>query len=162
MPLLAASAYEIVLAVHVVSVVVAFGWVFALPVVFFVAARHDPRSLPLLHRIEYAIERVVVNPALTLVVGAGAFLASDGHRWSEFFVGWGLGAAILIGAIIGSVMIPAAKRAERLATRDVEAASGYEIEMSGEYAAAARRLSIVGSAMGLLVVATIAIMVIKP
>src|SRR5438270_13986825 len=115
MPILAASAYDIVLAVHVMAIVIAFGWTFALPVVYVVAGRHDPRSLPVLHRIEYTIERVVVNPALLLVLGAGIFLASDGHRWSEFFVQWGLGAVIVIGALVGAVMIPAAKHAELLA-----------------------------------------------
>ena len=35
--------YEVVLAVHVMAVVVAFGVTFAFPIVFAVAARHDPR-----------------------------------------------------------------------------------------------------------------------
>ena len=31
-----------------------------------------------------------MNPALlVLVLGAGIYLASDGHLWSEFFVQWG-------------------------------------------------------------------------
>ncbi len=82
------------------------------PIMFAVAGRHDPRSLPLLHRIEYTVERVLVNPALLALVAAGIFLASDGHHWSEFFVQWGLAAAIVIGGLVGSVMIPTAKRAE--------------------------------------------------
>src|SRR5438067_1245674 len=80
MPILAASAYEIVIAVHIMAVVVAFGWTFALPVVYALASRHDPRSLPVLHRIEYNIERVVVNPILLVVLGTGIFLASEGYR----------------------------------------------------------------------------------
>jgi uncharacterized membrane protein len=123
MLILAASAYEIVLAVHVMAIVIAFGWTFALPVVYIVAGRHDPRSLPVLHRIEYTIERFLVNPALVVILGAGIFLASDGHHWSEFFVQWGLGAVIVIGALVGSVMIPTAKRAEQLARAAAERAT---------------------------------------
>ncbi|HWF35830.1 MAG TPA: hypothetical protein VG295_10655, partial [Solirubrobacteraceae bacterium] len=97
MPILAASAYDFVLSLHIIAVVVAFGWTFALPLVYVVATKADPRSLPVLHRIEYMFSRVVVNPALVVIIGAGIFLASDGHHWKEFFVQWGLAAAIVIG-----------------------------------------------------------------
>lgn len=160
--MIAASAYEIVLAVHVMAVVIAFGVVFAYPIMFAVAARSDPRSLPLLHRIEYTTERVIVNGGLLVVVAAGIFLASDGHHWSEFFVQWGLGAAIVIGALVGSVMIPASKRAERTAARDIAACGEGEVALSDEYRAIVRRLNTVGSALSLLVLVTILFMVVKP
>ena len=158
----AASAYEIVLALHIIAVVVAFGATFIYPVMFSVGARRDPRSLPLLHRVEYTIERTLVNFGLLVVLGAGIFLASDGHMWSEFFVQWGLAVVVVIGGLVGSVMIPTAKRAEQLAARDIEAAGGGEIELSEDYRALVRRLGSVGSLMSALVVVTIAIMVIKP
>ena len=122
-----------------------------------------------MHRIEYTIERSLITPGLTAVVLAGIYLASDGHHWSEFFVQWGLGAALVIGAVVGAVMIPTAKRAERLASRDLAAvqhASGSgerpPIELSDEYRALARRLGTVGALLGVLVLATILIMVVKP
>jgi hypothetical protein len=158
----AAAAYEIVLAVHIMAVVLAFGWTFALPVVYVVAGRHDPRSLPVLHRIEYTIERILVNPALVLVIGAGIFLASDGHHWSEFFVQWGLGVAIVIGGVVGSVLIPTAKRAEQAAKRDLEAAGDGEFQPGAEYQALIRRLNVVGSALSALVLLTILFMAVKP
>ena len=176
----ATSAYEVVLAIHVMAVVAAFGVTFAYPIMFAVAARRDPRSLPVLHRIEYTIERMLINPGLLIVVAAGIFLASDGHHWSEFFVQWGLAAAIVIGALIGAVMIPTAKRAESVAERDIAGAAtgragapasaspgttGEEtstIEMSDEYRALVRRLSTVGSLLSALVLITILFMVIKP
>jgi len=160
--MLAASAYEIILAVHVMAVVVAFGVTFAYPIMFGVAARTDPRGLPLMHRVEYTIERYLINPGLLLVLAAGIFLASDGHRWSEFFVQWGLGAAVVIGALVGAVMIPTAKRAEEAARRDVAAASDGPVEMSEEYRGLVRRLSTVGTLLSVLVLITILFMVLKP
>jgi hypothetical protein len=151
--------YEVILAVHVMAVVLAFGVTFAFPIVFAVAARHDPRSLPVLHRIEYTVERMLINPGLLLVVAAGIYLASKGHYWSDFFVQWGLGVALVIGASIGAVMIPTAKRAEALAQRDVAASTGGEIELSAEYAAQAQRLMIVGGSLSALVLLTIFFMV---
>ncbi len=160
---LAASAYEIVLAVHIMAVVVAFGVTFAYPIMFAVTARHGARSLPLVHRIEYTIERFLINPGLLLVLAAGIFLASDGHHWSEFFVQWGLGAVIVIGAVLGAVMIPTAKRAEQVAERDIAAAAhGGDLEMSAEYQALARRLATVGSLLSVLVLITILFMATKP
>jgi uncharacterized membrane protein len=161
--IVAASAYEIVLAIHIMAVVITFGWVFALPIVFVVAGRHDPRSLPVLHRIEYTIERALVNPALAVVLVAGIFLASDGHHWSEFFVQWGLVIVVVIGALVGAVLIPTSKRAENAATHDLQAAGGGgDFQPSQEYQALTRRLNIVGSAIGVLVLLTILFMVTKP
>jgi len=155
----ATSFYEVVLAVHIMAVVVAFGVTFAYPIMFAVGARHDPRSLPLLHRVEYTVERLLVNPGLLLVILAGVYLASKGHYWSDFFVQWGLGAAIVIGGLVGSVMIPTAKRAEQAAVRDVAAATGDgEVQLSDEYRALVRRLSTVGASLSLLVLVTILFM----
>src|SRR5262249_39956910 len=151
--------------------VVAFGVIFAYPIMFAVGARHDPAGLPLLHRIEYTIERRLINPGLAVVLVAGIYLASDGHQWGQFFVGWGIAAVIVIGAVVGSVMIPTAKRAEQVAGRDLAAsaasAHGGEsardtIAMSEEYRTLTRRLSTVGSLLSGLVLVTILFMVIKP
>ena len=157
---LAASFYEVIVAVHIMAVVIAFGVIFAYPFIFAVAARVDPKALPLLHRIEYTIERWLINPGLLLVVVAGIYLASDAHRWSEFFVQWGLGASIVIGALVGSVMIPTAKRAERLAR--VAAEGPPPGEPGADYLALARRLSATGALLSLLVLVTILFMVIQP
>jgi uncharacterized membrane protein len=158
----AASAYEVVLAVHVMAVVVAFGVTFAYPFIFAVGARTDPRSLPTLHRIEYTIERWLINPGLLVVLLAGIFLASDGHRWSEFFVQWGLAAVVVIGALVGAVMIPTAKRAEQLAARAATPDGGGGAGLGEEYRAAVRRLSTVGALLSALVLITILFMVVKP
>jgi hypothetical protein len=162
MPVLAATAYEIVMAVHIMAVVVAFGVTFAYPVMFVAAVRRYPRSLPVLHRVEYMTERLLVNPALLVVLAAGIFLAGDGHHWSEFFVQWGMAAVVVIGAAVGAVMIPTAKRAEEAAERDLAAAGGATPEQSAEYRALVRRLTLVGSLLSLLVLVTILFMTVKP
>jgi Predicted integral membrane protein (DUF2269) len=166
----AASLFEVVLAIHIIAVVLAFGVVFAYPIMFAVAARQDPRGLPLLHRLEYTIDRFLTNPGLGLVLLAGIYLASKGHFWSDFFVQWGLAAVIVIGALVGAVMIPTSKRAEQIATRDLAAsaeragvaaagaASPGEVEFSDEYRALTRRLTLVGTLLSVLVLVTIVLM----
>jgi hypothetical protein len=162
MPAPAASAYEIVLAIHVMAVVITFGVTFAYPIMFAVAARSEPRGLPLMHRVEYTIERWLINPGLLAVLLAGIYLASEHHLWSEFFVQWGFGATIVIGALVGSVMIPTSKRAEQLAQQALTAGGTGSVRMGEEYRNAARRLSSVGTLLSLLVLVTILFMVIKP
>jgi hypothetical protein len=157
-----ASAYEFVMALHVVAVVAAFGVTFAYPIMFAAAARSDPRSLPLLYRLEYTTERWLINPGLFVVLVAGIFLASDGHHWSEFFVQWGLGVVVVIGAVVGSIMMPAAKRAEQAAERDLAAAGDGPLLLSEESQRLARRLAVVGTLLSLLVVVTVFVMVTKP
>jgi uncharacterized membrane protein len=161
-PPLAASAYEVVMAFHVMAVVIAFGWTFALPFYYGLAAKRDARSLPLLHRVELMVSRYILNPALLVIVAAGVFMASDGHHWSEFFVQWGLGVAIVLGALVGSVLMPAARRAEETVTRDLEGYTGGEFEGSEEYRELTQRLNIVGSLASTLVLLTIFFMVLKP
>ena len=158
----ASTIYEIVLAFHIMAVVVAFGVTFAYPVMFAVAGKHDPRALATLHRIEYTVARTLINGGLVVVVAAGIFLASDGHHWSEFFVQWGLGAAIAIGGLVGGVLIPASKLAEELAARDIAAAGHGDVAMSGEYLAVVRRITMVGTGLSLLVLLTILFMVVQP
>lgn len=163
MLVLAVTAYDIVMAVHIMAVVLAFGWTFALPIVFAVAAKRDPRSLPLLHRVEVTVSRWMLNPALAVIVAAGVYLASDAHLWSQFFVQWGLAAAIVIGGLVGSVLMPASRRAEQAAARDLEGWSGEgAFAPSDEYRAIARRLTVVGSIASGLVLLTILFMTIKP
>jgi hypothetical protein len=172
---MAVSVYNVVLAIHIVGVVIAFGVTFAYPIMFALAARHDPRSLPLMHRIERLIDRALINGALVVVLGAGIYLATDGHHWKAFFVQWGIGAIVVIGALVGSVMIPTSKRAQEAAERDLAAAGGTApaaggvasaegatLTMSAEYRRLARRLATVGSLLSLLVLATIFIMATKP
>lgn len=158
----AASTFEIVLALHIMAVVIAFGVTFAYPIMFAVGAKAQPRSLPVLHRIEYSTERWLVNPGLLVVFVAGIYLASESHQWSAFFVQWGFAAVFVIGALVGAVMIPSAKKAEQAAERDIAAAGDGEVVLGEEYQRLVRRLSRVGAGLSLVVLLTILFMVVKP
>ena len=159
----AVTGYDVVMAVHIMAVVIAFGWTFSLPLVYAVGAKRDPRSLPVLHRIELLVFRYVLNPSLVVVLGAGIFLASDGHHWKEFFVQWGLAAVIVLGGLVGAVLMPASRHAEESVTADLAAWGGAgEFEPGPRYLAITRRLNIVGSIASGLVLLTILFMTIKP
>jgi uncharacterized membrane protein len=155
----AASFTDFVLGVHILAVVVAFGATFAYPVIFAAARRADPSVMPWLFGVIQRIDRYIVNPGLTLVLIAGIVLATEEHRWSDFFVQWGVGAVIVIGAIVGSFMIPREGKLARVAARDLDAApAGDGSPWSAEYERLLRQVSIGGALLDLIVVVTIFLM----
>jgi hypothetical protein len=147
--------YEVMLALHIAAVVVAFGVIFAYPIIFTVIGRQDPRALGALHRAEMAVEQRLVMPGLVVVIGAGIYLASKLEVWSSFYVQWGLGIAIVLGGLSGMFFMPTARKMAVVADRDVAAAGEGEVSMSAEYAALSRRLAVVIGISSLLVLLTI-------
>jgi hypothetical protein len=157
--LLAVAFWEVVLALHILAVVFAFGATFAYPVLLGAVAKADTRALPALYRALHAISQRVIMPGLTAIVVFGVYLASHLHYWSEFFVQWGLGVAIVIGAVEGMHLGPREKRLIEIADRDVAGADDGQVTFSAEHDSLVRQIGGVGALMDLLVVITIYFMV---
>jgi hypothetical protein len=146
---------EIVLAVHIMAAVIAFGVTFAYPIITAAIERADARALPSLHRAQHVVGTRLITPGLAVVVLAGIYLASKEHQWSTLYVQWGLGASVVLGALGGMFFAPIERRLIDLANRDVAAAADGAVTLSAEYRAAARRLAQVGALSSLLVLVTI-------
>lgn len=158
---LAVTFSEVVIALHILAVVIAFGATFAYPVIFAVAGRY-PRALPVVYRAVHAISQRVITPGLALVVIFGIYLASDLHLWSTFFVQWGLAVAVVIGAVEGMFLGPREKRLVEVAEADIAAAGPEgEVRQSDEHRSLVRSVGAVGALMDLLVVVTIYFMVTR-
>ena len=146
---------DAVLALHIIAVVVAFGVTFAYPVIFAVVEKADRRALPAIYRAELAVGQRIINPGLAVVLIAGIYLASKEHAWSAFYVQWGMGAVIVLGALGGMFFRPTERKLIELSERDVKAAGDGEVTMSQEYRDAAKRLATVGALTSALVLVTI-------
>jgi hypothetical protein len=151
--------YEVVLALHILAVVFAFGATFAYPVLLGTVTKADKRALPALYRALHAISQRVIMPGVALILVFGIYLASHLHLWSTFFVQWGLGVVIVIGAVEGAYLGPREKRLIEVAERDVAAAGDGEVAFSAEHDSLVRQVGVVGALMDLLVVITIYFMV---
>jgi len=160
--LVAVAFYEVVLALHILAVVIAFGATFAYPVLLGTITKADPRALPALYRALHAISQRVIMPGLALIVIFGIYLASELHAWSSFYVQWGLAVAIVIGAVEGAYLGRREQLLIEVADRDVAAAGDGPVTFSAEHDSLVRRIGAVGALMDLLVVVTILFMVIKP
>ncbi len=154
--------WQVALAVHVVFVVAAFGLLLVHPFIVMAAERLDRRAVPGILRVRRLLGRSLVNPGLAMVVIAGVYLAAYEHQWSRFYVQWGIAAALVIGGLEGAVVIRQIGRLADLAERDL-AASGpaREVTWSAEYLAARGRADQVNALLGVIVVVTTFLMVVK-
>ena len=153
--LVAVAFYEVVLALHILAVVFAFGATFAYPVLLGTITKADTRALPALYRALHAISQRVIMPGVALIVIFGIYLASHLHLWNTFFVQWGLGVSIVIGAVEGAYLGPREKRLIEVADQDLAAAGDGPVTPGAEHDMLVRRIGLVGALMDLLVIITI-------
>jgi len=157
----AAAFPDVILAVHILGAVIGFGTAFAFPVLFTAASRSDPEVIPWLLRARQRVGRLLVNPGLLVVVLAGVYLASDEHQWGNFYVDWGIAAAVALGALERSLIIRPAIRLASLAERDLAAtavpAAGQRTsaKWGSEYNAELPRFLLAANAMAGIVALTV-------
>jgi uncharacterized membrane protein len=142
---LAVQFYDVVVAIHVMAVVAAFGLWFAYPLLV-------PRGDAAAHRAQARVARVVVTPAGTLALLAGIYLASDRSYWDKSWVGIPLLILIVLMGITGGYFIPRQLRLAELA----DAGAG------ADYDALARQVARVAMVAAALVLVAVFLMVVKP
>lgn len=157
----AVAFWQIILAVHIIAVVVAFGVVFAYPLFILVGGRMDPRAMPWFHRMQQTLTRRLISPGLGVVLLAGIYLASKLDQWHAFYVQWGLGIAVVLGGLAGMFFAPREGKLAELAERDIAAAGEGSVQWSEEYLALRTRVGAVGGLTALLILITIYFMTVQ-
>ena len=158
----AITGYEIVLFVHVVAAVVAFGPTFGYAFFQALTERTNPRGVPTMWRATEATSKYLVTPGALLVLIGGLYLTFDAWEFSDVFVGVGLLAIIVLMGLIGGFFNPQGRRAMELAERDIAAAGEGEVKFSDEYWAVSKRIAQVGTLAGVIIVVAIFFMTVKP
>ena len=79
----------------------------------------------------------------------------------QFYVQWGIGAALVIGGLEGAFVVRQSGVSAELRRETSRRAGGGEVEWSGDYVAARNRANFVGRAMAVLVAATIVVMTVQ-
>ena len=159
-PVVALTAYDIGLWLHISAVVVGFGATFAESVTFPVAMRMDKRHLPYVHELQLTINRYLTGPALAIVLLTGLFLVGDSEVWDlgDPWVSATIGILIVLGALNGAYFIPADKRLGTMAARELESGG----DLSEEYQRRSRAEGFVGALAGILIIVAIFLMTVKP
>jgi uncharacterized membrane protein len=159
--MLAIQFYDVVVALHVMAIVIAFGVIFAYPAfVPHMVAKH-PHHLPAIHAIQSRVGRTVIAPFGGIALLLGIYLATDAHVWSKVWVTVPLVILLLLLGAGGMYFSKTEDRLEQLARRDVgvPAAGGA---LSDEYMATYRTWQRAAYASCLLVLVAIFFMVAKP
>jgi len=151
--MLAVRLYDVILAVHVTAIVIAFGVVFSYPVVLPWLRCHHAESMGVAHEVTGRLGRLVITPAATVALFAGIYLASDRGLWSEIWVTIPLVILVAILGLGGAVLAPMERRLSGLA------AGGAD---SPEYDATFRRMMTLTNVIAALVLLAIFLMVVKP
>jgi hypothetical protein len=154
--------FDIVLWLHVTSVVIAFGVTFVYPVVVPMTVRTAPRHVAWLHNVQGAIGRRIITPFATLILLTGIYLAADADVFKEWWVSVPIVSILVLLGLAGAYFTPRERRLAALAERDIAAAGEGEVVFSQEYQDLGRQVAIVGALSSLLVVITIFIMVVGP
>jgi uncharacterized membrane protein len=150
--------YDVILFVHVLAVVLAFGVVFAYPLLEAYIRRTSPGDLVVLHRAQVFLTRRLITPSMVVILAAGLYLALD--RWSlgDAWISSTFTILIVIFGLVGAVVTPTERRCAELAEADRRAGGAP----SEAYEAQARKLTASAGFVLLLVVVAIFLMTVKP
>jgi uncharacterized membrane protein len=150
--------YKIVLFLHLVAIVLAFGPTFGYALFFSVAPQY-PRATPAILAGVQRCDRYLVNPGMIVLLLAGIYLLIDGP-WEagDAFISAGFVAIIALFGLQHGFFGPQTARAKELAERDLKAGD----ELSEEFTAVSERIGRVGGLAGLIVVVAIFFMTYKP
>lgn len=151
---LAIRFYDVVLTVHILAVVVAFGVVFSYPVLDAWFRSAVPGNVAKLHELHIQLAQRVITPAIVVVLLAGLYLAfQDPWSLGDPWISATFALLFVLFGLTGGVLIPADRRLMELAERDAT---------SAEYEAARKKADAFGGLALLLVIVAIYLMVGKP
>ena len=149
------SLYELVLAVHVVAVLAAYGAPLVYPLLIPYLRRHHRAALPGVHAAQYWLNTRVAPPASVTIVAAGSYMGFDQGLWSEAWLITGLALFAIISLVGLVVIVPSTRRLAELAQ---DGGVGPGGAYDGEY----RRYMTTEVTLGVLVVAAVFTMAAKP
>jgi uncharacterized membrane protein len=161
--MLAVRFYDVMVSLHVMAIVLAFGVTFAYPFLVPYITMNHPRAVPAVYDAIAMLGRRLITPFATVALLIGIYLATDAEVWDQTWVTVPLVILIVILGLQGAVFTPTERRIAESTRRDVEAAgAGGEVVWSPQTQAAIRRWNSAGTVASLLVLVAIYFMVAKP
>jgi uncharacterized membrane protein len=159
--------YWTIVFVHVMAVVIAFGPIFAYPILWRAARNRFPRSLPFVLRTQDRIGKTVIGPGSVLVLITGVYLVLStapqaAYDFDAKFVQVAL--PILVALILmGPLYFGRTEgRLADLAERDIGASTGGEVTLSEEFDRGIRQLTLISRLASIAVLVALFFMVVKP
>jgi hypothetical protein len=155
---LALTSYPVVMALHIMAVVAAYGLPVAYPMLLPYMRRNHPRAMPGVHDVQYRLNIRLTGPGTVLILAFGAYMASKHHLWGEAWVAVPVAILAVIAVVGGAVIVPASKQMASLARADLDAGIAWSAEYDRVYA----RYMVAEVLLGVLVLVAIFFMAAKP
>jgi Predicted integral membrane protein (DUF2269) len=123
-------------------------------------------SDPHVHRLQLVINQFFVLPALVIIVATGIYQMSEGNwDYGDFWVSGTLTIVVIIALTVVFFFIPIDRRLLPMIQKALADAGDRELQLAdlpGEYQRWGRLEGLVGSILGILVIAAIFLMTTKP
>ncbi len=120
--MVAVTFYDVVLWIHIMAVIVAFGGTFTYPLWLAWAQRMPAAQRAGFHRTQALVGQRVIGPGTVVILLAGAYLATDRDLWSEVWVTVPLVILIVLGGLGGAYFGPREEKLAQLAEAGDDAA----------------------------------------
>lgn len=146
--------YDVIVWLHITAVLLAFGPTFAYGVFFATAGKMNPAAAPTIGRAVITWSRIATRGGIAVILLSGIFLVVNYDFWefSDFFISWGIVAALILFGMAQWFFIPTTEKF-------VEAAEAGRQE---EAMALAGRQQIAGPIAGIIVILTVYVMTAQP
>lgn len=154
--------YTISLFLHISAAIVGLGATFALSLAFPLALRmNDPRHLLFMHKLNLEVVTKLASPALGLILITGIVQVLDSNfiGFGDAWISIAFVLVIAIGGLQGAYFTKTDRKLAAMAESEI--AKGAT-ELSADYQKEAQREGSMGALTGLLVLAAVFVMVIKP
>jgi uncharacterized membrane protein len=145
--------YDVVTAVHVIAIVLAFGVTFAYPIIFPYLGKNHPQAVAPMHDVQERLGKFLITPFATLALVTGIYLAADRDLFDRVWVQVPMAILIILLGLGGAYFAPTARKLGELARTQPR---------SEAYFAKVKQASTVGKVVSLLILAAIFLMVAKP
>lgn len=151
--MLAVRFYDVILSVHIIAIVLAFGVTFAYPILVPYFARKEPTALASLHEAQERIGTRLIIPSMVVALASGLYLAVDADVFGELWVQVPMTILIILFALGGAFFTPTERKMAAAARTDPDGA---------EYRSLTSRMITVSVLANLLILVAIFFMTAKP
>lgn len=118
MTVLAVTTSEVLVTLHILAVVFAFGGAAAYPLWFVIVRKGTPEQRAFFHRAQARLGQVLIVPGMVVIFVTGAWLTSDYDLWEAGWVLIPLGMLVLIALLGVGFLGPSEERLSRQAEKD--------------------------------------------
>src|SRR4051794_40016720 len=159
---IALTSYSVVMALHIVAVLAAYGLPLTAPMLLPYVRRNHPRAIPGVHDVQHWLNIRLTGPGTVLILLFGAYMASKHHLWDEVWVDVPI-AIIATIAVVGGYVVKATARMSELSRADVDVTGpDGAVTWSAAYQEQYRRYMAVEVFLGVIVLVAVFFMAAKP